>query len=260
MESAIRVSTDADNIVTLLMDAPGKPVNTCSPQFLAELSDVVTAVEQQRPAGVIFASAKKRSFNAGADLFYIGKMDREQVAELLSLGQSLFERIARLSMLTVAAINGDCLGGGFELALACTYRVAAEDSSISIGLPEVKLGLIPAWGGTTRLPRMIGIRRALPILLAGKTMPPRKARRSGLVDETVRAEALLSAAKRIVRGGAPRRRPSWLDRTLVKVPAVRNRILAAAERETLARTFGNYPAPLRLLDVLRDGYARGFEA
>src|SRR5688572_2408604 len=260
MESAIRITTDADNVVTILMDAPGKPVNTCSPQFLNELLDAVVAVEAQRPAGVIFASAKKRSFNAGADLFEIARMNRDQVPEFLTLGQSIFDRISRLPMPTVAAINGDCLGGGFELALACTYRVAAEDSSISIGLPEVKLGLIPAWGGTTRLPRMIGIRRALPILLAGKTMPPRKARRSGLVDETVRAEALLSAAKRLVRRGAPRQRPSWLDRTLVKVPAIRNRILAAAECETLARSYGNYPAPLRLLDVLRDGYARGFEA
>src|SRR5687768_1076542 len=260
MESAIRITTDTDNIVTLLMDAPGKPVNTCSPQFLAELAHVITAVEQQCPAGVIFASAKKRSFSAGADLFEIAKMSREQVVEFLTLGQSLFERIARLPMPTIAAINGDCLGGGFELSLACTYRVAAEDSSISIGLPEVKLGLIPAWGGTTRLPRMIGIRGALPILLAGKTMPPRKARRSGLVDETVRAEALLAAAKRIVRSGAPRQAPSWLDRTLVNVPALRNRVLAAAERETFGRTYGNYPAPLRLLDVLRDGYERGFAA
>src|SRR5205085_11831796 len=132
----------------------------------------------------------------------------------LALGQSIFDRIARLTMPTVAAINGDCLGGGMELALACQMRVIVDDSSLSIGLPEVKLGLIPAWGGTTRLPRLIGLTRALPILLAGQTMSPRKALRRGLVDEVVRPEALVSAARRLVMTRPHMKRLGMLDRTL----------------------------------------------
>jgi 3-hydroxyacyl-CoA dehydrogenase/enoyl-CoA hydratase/3-hydroxybutyryl-CoA epimerase len=260
MDSAIRTATDSDNVLTIWLDVPGKPVNTCTPQLLSELSAVIDSLELSRPAGVIFASAKARSFNAGADLFAIRDMDRPTVTSYLALGQSLYERIARLPMPTVAAINGDCLGGGTELALACTYRVAANDGAISIGLPETKLGIIPAWGGTTRLPRMIGLTRALPILLAGKTLPPRKAQKAGLVDEVVRPEALLAAAKRLVMSHRDRRRPRVMERLAARLTPARNRILAIARRQTEERTFGNYPAPLRLIDVLKAGYDDGFSA
>ena len=257
---AIRTSVDADNVLTIVMDSPGKPVNTFSPQLLAELSSAIDAVERDKPKAVIFASAKARSFSAGADLTEISKMTREQIADFLATGQSLFNRIAKLPMPTIAAINGDALGGGFELALACRYRVAVDEGSISIGLPEVKIGLIPAWGGTTRLPRTIGLRRALPILLAGKTMPPRKALKAHLIDEVVRREALLAAAKRIVlSGGEPQRAPS-IDRMISRLPAARSRILDAAARQTNEKTFGNYPAPTRLLEVVRTGYERGLTA
>jgi 3-hydroxyacyl-CoA dehydrogenase/enoyl-CoA hydratase/3-hydroxybutyryl-CoA epimerase len=260
MDTAVRISVDADRVMTITMDLPGKPVNTCSPQMFDELSAALDRVEQEKPAGVIFASAKARSFSAGADLFEIRKMSREQVAEYLARGQSIFNRVAQLPMPTVAAINGDCLGGGCELALACKYRVAADDTSVSIGLPEVKLGLIPAWGGTTRLPRLLGLRNALPILLAGKTMPPRKAMRAGLVDEVVRREALPAAAKRIALARGPRHQPTMVDRGAGTIAAVRNRILHAAQAKTMATTYGNYAAPLALLDVVRTGYDRGVAA
>jgi 3-hydroxyacyl-CoA dehydrogenase/enoyl-CoA hydratase/3-hydroxybutyryl-CoA epimerase len=257
MDPLMRTNIDADNVMTVLFDAPAKSVNTCSPQFFAELGAVLDMIERDKPAAVIFASAKPRSFIAGADLFEISKMTPEQVAHFVALGQTIFERIARLPMPTVAAINGDCLGGGYELALACRYRVAADDTSISIGLPETKIGLLPGWGGTTRLPRTIGLRRALPILLGGKTMPPRKAQKAGLIDEVVRSEAVLHGAKRIVRSGARRRRPGWIDRAIARIKPIRNRILAAAHRSTMQLTYGNYPAPLRLIEVLRDGYEGG---
>ena len=257
MEPAVRTSTDADNILTIELDVPGKPVNTCTPQLLAELSAIVDSLSKSNAAGVIIASAKPRSFNAGADLFAIRDMDAGQLRSYLGDGQALFERIARLPIPTVAAINGDCLGGGFELALACTYRVAADDASISIGLPEVKLGLIPAWRGTTRLPRMIGLGKALPILLAGETMPPARAKESGLVDEVVGPEALRAAARRLVMSRRPSRRPGPGQRLCAALPPLRNRILEAARRRTVERTFGNYPAPLRLLDVVKAGYEQG---
>ncbi len=260
MDSAICTTRDAGNIVTLTMDAPGKPVNTCTTQFLADLSAAIDELDREQPSGLIVTSAKSGSFNAGADLFEVRTMSSEQLGEFLARGQALFDRIARLPFPTVAAINGDCLGGGFELALACRKRVAADSTSISIGLPEVKLGLIPAWGGSTRLPRLIGLRAALPILLAGKTMPPRKAVKAGLVDETVRPEALGSAAKRLVRSDAATRDLSMIDRTLASVSLARNRLFASARHKTLKETHGNYPAPMALLDVIETGYENDFAA
>ncbi len=260
MEPALRSATDADNVVTIWMDTPGKSVNTCSPQFLADLAEALESIQRTRPAGVIFASAKARSFNAGADLHEVGAMTRDQIAAFVLEGQRRFDQIAGLAVPTVAAINGDCLGGGYELALACRHRVAADDPSISIGLPEVRLGLIPGWGGTTRLPRTVGLRHALPILLAGKSLPPRQARRAGLVEEIVRPETLLAAAKRLALSGAPSRHPPWLDDTLARLSPLRRRILAAARRKTLALTHGNYPAPLALLEAVETGYARGSAA
>src|SRR5438270_1551259 len=184
----VRTTTDADRVLTVWLDVPDKPVNTVGPQLLADLAEVVAEIERDKPRGVVIASAKQRGFVAGADLFEIRKMDRPQVEKFLADGQALFERISKLPVPTVAAINGDCLGGGLELALACTYRVAADDPSANIGLPEVKLGILPGWGGTVRLPRRIGLVKALPLILAGKTMPPKKAKKAGIVDEVVRPE------------------------------------------------------------------------
>jgi 3-hydroxyacyl-CoA dehydrogenase/enoyl-CoA hydratase/3-hydroxybutyryl-CoA epimerase len=260
MEPAVRTSTDADNVLTILLDVPGKPVNTCTPQVLDELSAVVESLAASKPAGVIIASAKARSFNAGADLYAIRDMDPERARSYLAAGQALFERIARLPMPTVAAINGDCLGGGMELALACTYRVAADDGSITAGLPEVKLGLIPAWRGATWLPRLIGLARALPILLEGKTMPPRTAKECGLIDEVVPPDALRDAAKQRVMSPPKLRRAGIRQRVSAGLSPVRCRVLERARRRVLGQTFGNYPAPLRLLDVVKTGYEHGFEA
>src|SRR5947209_6805359 len=128
--TTVRTMTDADNIVTVWLDQPGKSVNTITPAMLSDLNEVVAMLEQSKSAGVIFASPKARSFVAGADLFEIRKMSKEQVGQFLANGQALFDRISKLTMPTAAAINGDCLGGGLELALACRYRVAADEGSI----------------------------------------------------------------------------------------------------------------------------------
>lgn len=260
MDSVVRTIRDEKNIVTVTLDVPGKPVNTCSPQLLADLAQAIAEIEKNPPAGVIFASAKPKSFNAGADLHEIRKMNREEVLQYLTDGQTLFNRIASLPTPTVAAIGGDCMGGGCELALACTYRVAADNNAINIGLPETKLGLIPAWGGSTRLPRIIGLSRALPILLAGQTMTPRKAARVGLVDEVVRPEALMSAARRMLSTLPARHQPGKLDRVIAVVPKLRRKVLDKAEAQTRATTLGNYPAPMKLIEVVRVGYEQGERA
>ena len=260
MESTLTLTTDVDNIVTVTLNVPDKPVNTLSTRVLSDLDDAITTITQAQPAGVIFASGKKHHFIAGADLFEIRKMDRDQLAEFLSRGQKLFQRVAALPMPTAAAINGDCLGGGYELALACSYRVAAEEGAINIGLPEIKLGIIPAWGGTTRLPRTIGLAKALPILLAGKTLPPKKAMRVGMIDEVVRPEALLAACKRLLIGHTEHHAADWKERLAAATPFLRNRILATAEAQTKQRTYGHYPAPLKLIEAIKAGFEHGFDA
>jgi len=253
----LQVSTDPDGIVTILLDAPGKSVNTLSQLMLAELGEAVSRIESHVPAGVIFASAKGRSFIAGADLFEIKKMSPEQAMKYLADGQALFTRIENLPCPTVAAINGDCLGGGYELALSCKARVAADEASINIGLPEVKLGILPGWGGTVRLPRLIGLTEALPLLLAGKTMSPSRARRAGMVDDVVRPEALMSAARRLVKSPPAHQKPAMVRRAAAAIGFTRNKIFHAARAKTLAQTYGNYPAPLRLLEVARIGWEQG---
>src|SRR5437870_2760689 len=182
----IKTTVDDDGIMTVWIDVPGKSVNTIGEQMLGDLTKAVAHIENEKPKGVIFASRKHENFIAGGDLFEIRALKPDTMTQFLSAGQQLYDRIARLPMPTIVAMNGDCLGGGMELALACNYRVAAEEGSINIGLPEVKLGILPGWGGTVRLPRLIGLASAMPLLLAGKTMPPRKALKAGDVDEVGR--------------------------------------------------------------------------
>lgn len=254
---SIRTTTDSDGVLTFWIDVPDKPVNTIGPQVLADMNAALDEIERNPPKAMIIASPKARSFVAGADLFEIRKLDRAAVEQFLALGQKTFDRIAKLSIPTVAAINGDCLGGGLELALACTYRVAADSATINIGLPEVKLGILPGWGGTVRLPRRIGLVRALPLMLAGKTMPPRRAMKAGIVEEVVRPEALQSAAKRVALASPKHAKAPLFSRVAAALPFGRSRIFAAARKETQEQTHGHYPAPMRLIDVVKTGYEKG---
>ncbi|MDB5355169.1 MAG: fadJ [Phycisphaerales bacterium] len=247
----LRTSTDPDGVVTVLLDAPGKSLNTLIRLMFAELAEVVTRLEEEKAKAVIFASAKKRSFIAGADVFEISSMSPGDLERHLAFGQELFTRIEQLPMPTVAVINGDCLGGGLELALACTLRVSADEPSISLGLPEVKLGLVPGWGGTVRLPRLIGLAEALSLMTAGRTLSPAKALKAGLIDEVAKTDELLAAARRLVLSGAKRREVSSA------APSDLPGILENARAQTLAQTRGNYPAPLRLIEVVAEGWNHG---
>jgi 3-hydroxyacyl-CoA dehydrogenase/enoyl-CoA hydratase/3-hydroxybutyryl-CoA epimerase len=240
----LRTSTDPDGVVTVVLDAPRKSVNTLTKLLLAELGEVVAGIEREKPRGVIFASAKKRSFVAGADIFEISKMSAAELDRHLAFGQELFTRIEELAVPTVAAINGDCLGGGLELALVCKLRIAADDPSISIGLPEVKLGLVPGWGGTVRLTRLIGLGNALPMILAGKTLSPTRAREAGIVDEVVAGDELLAAARERVLSNAPR-------------AASPEQFFGRARSESIPATDPNYPAQSKLIEVVTEGLAHG---
>ena len=262
---------DARRVITVRFDAPGRSTNTITRTALDELDawlrEVEAAPAESRPAAIVFTSSKQDVFIAGADLYEIAAMENGQVDRFIERGQELFERIHRLQVPTVAAINGHCLGGGLELALACDRRVAADVGAINIGLPEIKLGIIPAWGGTTRLTRRLGPRRALPLLLTGKTMSPRRALRARIIDEVVSPQRLLDAARRLglAAASADRAAPmGQLERFAMRLPPLRAAFFAAARRRTRAKTFDHYPAAPGLIDVVetacRGGHRPGLAA
>ena len=253
-QSAVRVEIDATRIATVWLDLPGKSVNTMSVKMWRDLGAALAQLERDQSRGAIFASGKPKSFVAGADLFEMRAMDDAQLDHYLADGQRIYNRLEALPFPTVAAINGDCLGGGMELALACKLRVAIDEPSIQIGLPEAKLGLIPGWGGTVRLPRLIGLDRALPLLLAWKTLAPAAAREAGLVDDVVPRERLIDAARALVDGGHHARTASAPSKHELQA------ILERAVIDTRARSGDHLPAPLRLIEVVHTSYVDGTDA
>ncbi len=252
-----------DEICVLTFDRPDSSANLFDRATLVELNDQLTFISRDTGLkGLILTSAKKSIFIAGADIHAMASgVKPDDMRELIQLGQSVFNRLAALSIPTVAAIHGACLGGGFEVCLACDYRLASPERATKIGLPEVQLGILPAWGGSTRLPRLIGLPKALDIILAGKTLAAKPALKAGMVDELVPREYLLDVArKRILSQGLKlRHRKSRLMAT-----ATNNALVAALLRkrlhaQILKKTRGHYPAVLKALDVVTRGISRPME-
>jgi 3-hydroxyacyl-CoA dehydrogenase/enoyl-CoA hydratase/3-hydroxybutyryl-CoA epimerase len=250
---------DDQGIAWLVLDDPAKKVNTLSTRLFAWFEERLDEVERRSPKGLVIVSGKPDGFVAGADLEeLLAVADREAVVGLLQRGHDSMERLAGLPFTTVAAIHGACLGGGLELALACRFRVATEHRKTKLGLPEVQLGLIPGLGGTQRLPRLIGVPAALDMILTGKQLDARRARKIGLVDDVCDPADLARAAERWVRtpsekraatGGITRRATDLIART----PVAEKLIFNKARAGVLAKTGGHYPAPLVAIEVVRDG-------
>jgi 3-hydroxyacyl-CoA dehydrogenase/enoyl-CoA hydratase/3-hydroxybutyryl-CoA epimerase len=199
----IRREIGDDKVCVLTFDRPESGANIFDAATMTELSDHVGAIERDNSLrGLIIASAKKSIFIAGADLKTLLKQaPTGEMRDFIAEGQRVFNRIAALKIPTAAAIHGACAGGGYEVTLACDWRVASDDPATRIGLPETTLGLIPAWGGSTRLPRLIGEERASEVILNGKLYSAAEALRLGLVDEVVPKEKLLEAARRKLGDG-----------------------------------------------------------
>ena len=257
-----------DGIAIVSFDLPGEPVNKLSDSVKVELEALLIRLRDDAAVrAVVLISGKPDNFIAGADIEEFTALTTETAAERLSFeGQEMVSRVETLPKPVVAAIHGACLGGGLELALACHYRVATDHPKTQLGLPEVQLGLIPGAGGCQRLPRLIGARPALDMILTGKSERGPKALRLGLVDELVPPSILrataVAAADRLARDGLPRRAPKgglqgfFLDRTA----AGRGLVYRAAEKQALAKTGGHYPAPLRALEAVRIGLEQGITA
>src|SRR6266496_1173913 len=186
--NAFSLALEEDSLGVLTFDRPGEKVNVFSREAFEELSEVLVRLAREpRIRSLLLRSGKPDSFIAGADVKEFVSLPPDQIREGSARGQALFEQLARLPYPTVAAINGTCLGGGTELALACDYRVMSDGPKAKIGLPEVRLGIFPAWGGCTRLPRLVGLQKALDLVLTGKQLDARRAKKIGLVDEAVPA-------------------------------------------------------------------------
>jgi 3-hydroxyacyl-CoA dehydrogenase/enoyl-CoA hydratase/3-hydroxybutyryl-CoA epimerase len=261
----------ADGIAVVILDSKDHPVNTISRSVKDELLGCFEALANDANVrAVAFFSGKPENFIAGADIEEFVSLGSAAEAERLSAdGQDLLDRVARFPKPIAVGIHGACLGGGFEFALACRYRVATDHPKTIIGLPEIQLGILPGAGGCQRLPRLVGARAALNMILAGKTERAAKAFRLGMVDELVPPAILrqitLDAARRLVGGWRPkRRRPGgfvgWL---LDGNPLGRRLVFRAARKQVLERTGGHYPAPLAALEVveygLRHGMAEGLK-
>lgn len=241
-----------DGICLLMLDRSGASANIFDRATLEELRAELDFIEARPDTvkGMILASAKRSIFIAGLDLRTLGENpSAPQIREIVELGQTQFNRIAQLRIPTVAAIHGAAVGGGFEIALACDWRVASADPATKIGLPETKIGLLPAWGGSTRLPRLIGLPKALDVILAGKTPAAPAALKLGMIDDIVPAESLLAFAAKKVNEGKPRRRSHWL----VNNPVAATIIAKKLRPQLLRRTRGHYPALLKALDVATSG-------
>jgi 3-hydroxyacyl-CoA dehydrogenase / enoyl-CoA hydratase / 3-hydroxybutyryl-CoA epimerase len=272
VSSALHLEVAADGLATVVFDAPGAKVNVLGRDVVAELEALVDALEARSDvAGLVLLSGKPRNFIAGADIDAIENVtDPAEVDEAVRLVQGLYARWEALPYPTIAAIEGSCVGGGTEWALASTYVLVADRPEVRIGLPEIRLGILPGWGGCTRLPRKIGLAAALDIILAGKSVDAYKAFKTCLADALMPPASFRHHVRDFARLAIDGRAPVHARSTgvkgalLEKNPLGRKIVFDQARKMVLKSTGGNYPAPLRALEVVRvgieDGPAAGFAA
>ena len=239
-----------DGVMVLAFDRADASVNAFSQDVLIELDALLERIALEPPKGVVISSAKASGFIAGADLKEFAEFDKKgTVSDAIRRGQTVFQKLAKLPCPTAAAIHGFCMGGGTEIALACRYRAASTDPSTRIGLPEVKLGIFPGWGGSVRLPRLIGAPAAFDLMLTGRTVSASAAKAMGLVDKTAEPATLEDTAAQLALRGTTRplkqRALAWLTNTW---PA--RQLLAPMLIKQVARKApkAHYPAPYALID------------
>jgi 3-hydroxyacyl-CoA dehydrogenase / enoyl-CoA hydratase / 3-hydroxybutyryl-CoA epimerase len=260
-----------DGLAVVTFDDPERSANVLSEGVLRALEGVVAELEAGATSGeirgVAFRSGKAGSFIVGADIEAIGSIENpDEGAEAARFGQRIFLAIEQLPVPTLAVVNGTCMGGGTELTLACRTRLLTDHPKASMALPEVQLGILPGWGGTTRLPRLLGLQAALDLILTGKSVRGRKAERIGLVEDVIPQEVLdedpEALFRRFLFEGAPPRtgaRRGILTRALEDTAPGRALVLRQARKTVMERTGGHYPAPLRILDVVRQSMGRSVE-
>lgn len=270
----LKIETDHEGVCALIFDAEGETVNTLRAEFAQEFTEAFNVIEADESIrAVVLLSAKPDNFVAGADISMLAKVtSAHEASELSRIGQSALRRVAECRVPVVAGIAGACLGGGLEIALSCHGRIASTDDKTKLGLPEVQLGILPGMGGTVRLPRLVGLSTALDLLLTGKQLSAKKALRVGLVDEVVppdlvsrvaRERALLLSASRAKGASTWTSMRELLDPSELKElaladnPLGRKVVFDTARKQLRDKTYGNYPAPERILSVVKVGLEQG---
>ncbi len=260
---------DDSGIAWITFNDPARKLNVLTEAVMTSLAEVIADVADLGRRGearvAVVRSGKPTSFIAGADVSAIKAVESpEEGSRASQLGQEILRALEVLPIPTVAAIHGICLGGGLEMSLACTRRVASDSPKTKLGLPEVQLGILPAWGGTTRLPRLIGLQAALDLLLTGRNVSSSRARKLGLVDEIFPAALFERKAAEfalaLAEGASVRSRRKPISRRLLENTSPGRWIVhSTARKQVLAKTGGHYPAPLRILEVVRSSRGRSLE-
>ncbi|XP_050580026.1 trifunctional enzyme subunit alpha, mitochondrial [Bombus affinis] len=273
-----------DNVAVLTLDSPGVKVNTLNREIMDEIVDVLKTVQHNSAVNsVVLISGKPGCFIAGADITMIQRFKTsEDGYKISSDGQKVLEAIEKSQKPVVAAIQGSCLGGGLEVAMACHYRLAVNDQKTNLGLPEVMLGLLPGAGGTQRLSQLTSLFNALDMTLTGKNLKAIKAKQVGLVDILVNRlgpgigtpeentmryleETAIRAAKDLANGTLKidRSPKTLMDKVMnfaLSYEFVKNQVFTRAKNEVMRKTGGLYPAPFKILDVIRTGMDKGQKA
>jgi 3-hydroxyacyl-CoA dehydrogenase / enoyl-CoA hydratase / 3-hydroxybutyryl-CoA epimerase len=261
MSSHWALQTDADRIAWLTCDMTGASTNVLSGEVVRELAEKLKEVAALRPVGMVVQSGKRNGFIAGADIKeFLGIRSPAQGYDLVRAGQSVMQQLQDLPFPTVAAVRGFALGGGLELALACTYRVGADEAGLSLGLPEVLLGIHPGFGGTVRSVQLIGVRPALELMLKGRPFKGARAMSVGLLDELAPPAELAARAKSLLLRRPPRKTAPFVEK-LMNWGAVRPfiaRQTVATLRHSVRRE--HYPAPYAIVDLWQHYGAAGAAA
>lgn len=274
MSEEIRIEgPDADGIAVVWIDQPDKKVNVLNTNSIPEFSALMEqTVRNTAIKAIIITSGKENCFVAGADIDMLNTISTvEGGKEISKQGQAAMNRLASLPIPTIAAIHGDCLGGGLELALACTARIVTESPKTKMALPEVMLGLLPGAGGTRRLPKLVGLVAALDMMLTGRNIRPKKALKMGLVNKVVPKAWLMEEAKKLAKELIGSRKPVKKSKTLTEtvmdfalsnIPPIREKAFRTARAKVMKQSLGLYPAPLKIIEVIKadsdDAEAQGF--
>ena len=244
-----RLERDPEGIAWATLDKQGSSANTLSAEVMGELVQLLDELDGNKPKGLVFRSGKSTGFIAGADIEEFTKITSAAAAHaLVQRGWNLYNRIADLKYPTLALIRGHCMGGGLELALACRYRIVVDEPGTRLALPEVMLGIVPGWGGMLRLPQKVGAAQALDMMLSGKSIDAKRARRMNLADECVPPRVMENAARMLVVSNQAQRELS-LWQKLLNGP-LRGIVLTQAKKQVMKRAHPeHYPAPYALLDI-----------
>ncbi|MEZ6051935.1 MAG: 3-hydroxyacyl-CoA dehydrogenase NAD-binding domain-containing protein [Planctomycetaceae bacterium] len=261
----LHVDRDARGVWTISFDLAGRAVNVFNESIFRELTAALDQIDRDSGAKLlVLRSAKEAGFFVGADVNRIQDLTTPEEAELaIKSGQDLFQRIEDLKIPSVAAIHGNCLGGGLEMALACTYRIVRDDGSTKLGLPETQLGVIPGWGGTQRLPRQIGLQKAAPMILTGSSMNAVKAKQAGLADAVASTENfdsdVAAFVDQLLAGKKPDKHSPKLRDRLLDGTGLGRAIVMRMARKQIAKQSRHYPALPAALNAIETGLKQGLK-